>query len=1201
MAQTKARLYKYVTPPSFKGGGITVKIGDKVVTQPEAGVVKNIKAINSLGATTNSIAILVEDLNVSMKGFFSKTLSQQQALIDQREDNIADEKKRQKKLLDKAAREKGLERDKKSENLQERKGAAKKSVFAERSKKVAAGAFGFLKGLAGLFGTVFKTMILYSLMDWLSKPENTKKIKKFLEGIKAIGTWFINTYGFLVGMGLDGVVEFMENPISFQGVFGLLKFVTALGLIFAPAAVAKLGLGLLFKLMGKGGSGAIVKGIVGFAKMFFGAVTGVVKGLIGFLRARGLMGAGLTILGGAALFTAAGAFDDQLGATDEDINEQVEEDGKEEVIKSLEEQLAGLNAWDKLWGKENAIKEQIERLKTGERKSYGQTGNNAMSKIPIIGGLFGGGGEEKTEPVPEGKAVGGRVKGKYAKGGWISGPMSGYPVSLDGGATTSFIGHGTEWVGRRAAGGDAFVVPFNTPATGGKNGLTSMRMQQAKAGGYSLPGFAKGGKLSGTQNPRRDGSQEENRLAQKDLAKKAAGGKIFLHWTAGGGNFKQSGKYHSIVQGDGSIYRAHPYDQRSGVAHTYLRNSSGIGMSVAAMAGSPGSYQWPSGKQIDSLSAEIADVAKKRGWKESDISVKNIMTHAEAASGKDGELPRNDNYGPTAWGGDGARWDLWHLTKDGKPGSGGHIIRNKVRGFLGMEQIPVPEDAGSPSPAQKAASKGSTQNDATKNASQSGSDDSGGGGFDMTKQYLSTDMIMQFFTGKSGMLSQYIADAQGGNGATATPKTTATMPFNTDLDLGITADTFKSDAKIDFTGGSTVDFSTAMTAGEGFTDGMDLSMSSGINTGMSVGGAFCPWCKKKRSAGGAVNWDPVLKVIGDVEGDWNSVNPGHKADGLEKMTIREARDKALTYKGGTSAMGKYQFLPLYKGTNPLKRTADMSGLDYDKDLFSPANQKKMAITRIMHDRRGKDWLSGKLSDDAFQKLLASEWAGLAYYKDGRGRYDSSTNKAKASWQQVRSAMMAAKSGGYPDFDPKKKYKVGDVVKKDGSLKVFDGMGWGAFDGGVTSQGTSEQTLAGTSAGSFDEASGNDTSNAEGEEKKDLGSKIDLLAKYVADAQDDGGGGFQWESSAFVPKASQSGEQLATKQQNEDAAKMEKENKTDLSSTTLPAAGAGGGAQPDPGAEAQVASSGPYIIPANEYVRPRFGLTAEIFAEPVSIA
>ena len=128
--------------------------------------------------------------------------------------------------------------------------------------------------------------------------------------------------------------------------------------------------------------------------------------------------------------------------------------------------------------------------------------------------------------------------------------------------------------------------------------------------------------------------------------------------------------------------------------HTHLRNSQGIGMAVAAMAGSSGNYVWPTGTQISSLSGEIADIAKKRGWKQNDINVKNIMTHAEAASGKDGQLPANDNYGPTAWGGDGTRWDLWHLTKDGKPGSGGHIIRNKVRASSVWNR-PVPPDAGS--------------------------------------------------------------------------------------------------------------------------------------------------------------------------------------------------------------------------------------------------------------------------------------------------------------------------------------------------------------------------------------------------------------------------------------------------------------------------------------------------------------------------
>lgn len=90
---------------------------------------------------------------------------------------------------------------------------------------------------------------------------------------------------------------------------------------------------------------------------------------------------------------------------------------------------------------------------------------------------------------------------KKAEGGWIQGPMSGYPVSLDGGGSTSFIGHGTEWVGfKKAMGGksgtDAFVIPYNTPATQNNHGLTNSRFKQAKSGGYALPTFAKGGGVS---------------------------------------------------------------------------------------------------------------------------------------------------------------------------------------------------------------------------------------------------------------------------------------------------------------------------------------------------------------------------------------------------------------------------------------------------------------------------------------------------------------------------------------------------------------------------------------------------------------------------------------------------------------------------------------------------------------------------------
>lgn len=85
---------------------------------------------------------------------------------------------------------------------------------------------------------------------------------------------------------------------------------------------------------------------------------------------------------------------------------------------------------------------------------------------------------------------------KKAAGGWITGPQSGYPVSLDGGMSTSFIGHGTEWVGFKKANGgtvsSAFVIPFDTPATRSNGGLVGRRMKEAKSGGYALP-FSAGG------------------------------------------------------------------------------------------------------------------------------------------------------------------------------------------------------------------------------------------------------------------------------------------------------------------------------------------------------------------------------------------------------------------------------------------------------------------------------------------------------------------------------------------------------------------------------------------------------------------------------------------------------------------------------------------------------------------------------------
>lgn len=196
----------------------------------------------------------------------------------------------------------------------------------------------------------------------------------------------------------------------------------------------------------------------------------------------------------------------------------------------------------------------------GNKLEEGNEGGGILSGASnFLGGLFGGGGQDKEEeaeaasgekgdvgedqaesetsdssgsfsqvadaiaklnaPPEPAKAEGEGKKEELPekdRGGWISGPMSGYPVSL-GGGIPSFIGHGTEWVGyKKAMGGgvgDAFVIPFDTPATKNNPGLTQSRMTQAKVSGYSLPQFAAGGsalarkeafdeKIGGDKRPR---------------------------------------------------------------------------------------------------------------------------------------------------------------------------------------------------------------------------------------------------------------------------------------------------------------------------------------------------------------------------------------------------------------------------------------------------------------------------------------------------------------------------------------------------------------------------------------------------------------------------------------------------------------------------------------------------------------------------
>jgi hypothetical protein len=195
--------------------------------------------------------------------------------------------------------------------------------------------------------------------------------------------------------------------------------------------------------------------------------------------------------------------------------------------------------------------------------------------------------------------------------------------------------------------------------------------------------------------------------------------KIYLHWSATPYDFTKAGSYHTVVQGDGRVMRLTSYDQLT--AHTFRRNSNAVGIACACMGGVPWDDFPPTAIQVENMCREAADLAKKLGWKASDIndltngtnSVNRILTHAEAAANRDFPqslvrrgtnvsdedaiafgLPHN-NYGPSGWldgwsSGTFERWDFFKVKRSDLNGSGGNILRNMIRGFMGATPSATP-------------------------------------------------------------------------------------------------------------------------------------------------------------------------------------------------------------------------------------------------------------------------------------------------------------------------------------------------------------------------------------------------------------------------------------------------------------------------------------------------------------------------------
>ena len=351
------------------------------------------------------------------------------------------------------------------------------------------------------------------------------------------------------------------------------------------------------------------------------------------------------------------------------------------------------------------------------KRAFG-SGIVALSETPMVAPAISAGTEIKDHLTKFFQATVGPIKTALGEvlGGWLSNLPS---AAVSGGA--SLLRSAAPGVSSLLGLGDAESVTRSTGAAGleaGRNygiGEGQKFFFKDEKGqdfhavntGNGLQFFeggvaGVGGRLRHTTNE--DGTAANTGMVQAFLKAKGvtpgvvnnAGplgpvgspGEIYLHWSAGNKSSTYGG-YHSIVTGDGKIHRKAEYANR-GRAHTAYRNSRGVGIAVAAMAGGAGNYDWANPVQYEAMAQEAAELAKAWGWTKDNITVKNVMTHAEAASGKDGRLHLHtpphpkakgdpDNHGPVAWGGDGARWDLWHLQKNDPKGSGGDKIRGMIK------------------------------------------------------------------------------------------------------------------------------------------------------------------------------------------------------------------------------------------------------------------------------------------------------------------------------------------------------------------------------------------------------------------------------------------------------------------------------------------------------------------------------------------
>jgi hypothetical protein len=216
-----------------------------------------------------------------------------------------------------------------------------------------------------------------------------------------------------------------------------------------------------------------------------------------------------------------------------------------------------------------------------------------------------------------------------------------------------------------------------------KNSPTQLKMQpgQTQAG-------VSGGRR-GSANPVATSSRTPSLTNNPSVGAPGSGKgkKIYLHWAAAQYASNPSGwGYHSSFDNMGKKTQIRPYTQRSN--HTDGRNTNSVGIAAAAMGGASPS-KWgkfpPTNSQISAMAAESAALAKAWGWRASDITKSNVMTHAEAARADGYYLGSGDSQ---------ERWDFDTLRQGATANTGGNEFRNMIRAAMGSASSTPPNVAG---------------------------------------------------------------------------------------------------------------------------------------------------------------------------------------------------------------------------------------------------------------------------------------------------------------------------------------------------------------------------------------------------------------------------------------------------------------------------------------------------------------------------